>query len=192
MSGEWLQDFEAIPLIRDARGVSEAVAVKLLVEACAEGVVRAWQLPPFGDPKGYGLSIPAFVWHGAHFADGVLFEAGTDIFTHPGEGGGYGHGIYGIIEFNAEDLHYWLNIAPTPRKQKSAPKGERIKDAIDALFPDGSVPPQKDLPNPELIKRVRNYLKEHDYNVPFHDDVILREAGRKAKRSRIRHLRHEA
>ena len=191
MSGEWLQDFEAIPLIRDARGVSEAVAVKLLVEACAEGVVRGWQRR-YGEPKGHGLSIPAFVWHGAHFADGVLFEAGTDIYTHPREERGYGHGVYGIIEFNAEDLHYWLNIAPTPRKQKSAPKGERIKDAIDALFPDGSVPPQKDLPNLELIKHVRNYLKKHDYNVPFHDDVILREAGRKAKRSRIRHLRHKA
>jgi hypothetical protein len=48
--------------------------------------------------------------------------------------------------------------------------------------PDG-VPPQKDLPNPELIRRVRSYLKEHDYNVPFQDDVILREAGRKSKRS---------
>jgi hypothetical protein len=127
--------------------------------------------------------------HDAHFADGVLFEAGTDLYTHPGEEGGYGHGVNGIIEFNAEDLHYWLNVGPTPRKQRSAPKGERIKEAIDALFPDG-VPPQKDLPNPELIERVCSYLEEHDYNITFHSDVILRQAGRKAKRSRP--IRHEA
>jgi hypothetical protein len=183
---KWLDDHHAIALIRDARKVSEAVAVKLLVEACTEGLVRAWQRACY-EPKGFGLSIPAFVWQGAHFADGLLFEAGTDVYTHPGQEGGYGHGVNGIIEFNAEDLHYWLNVAPTnvaptPRKERSAPKGEAIKEAIDAEFP-GGVPPQKDLPNSELIKRVRSYLKEHDYNVPFHDDVILRQAGRKAKRS---------
>jgi hypothetical protein len=133
---EWLNDYEAIALIRDARKVSEAVAVKLLVEACAEGRVRTWQRACDG-PKDFGLSIPAFVWRDAHFADGVLFEAGTDVYTHPGEEGGYGHGVNGIIEFNAEDLHYWLNVALTPRKQRSAPKGERIKEALDALFPDG-------------------------------------------------------
>jgi hypothetical protein len=182
MSDEWLDDHDAVVLIRKAREVSEAVAVKRLVEACAEGLVRTWQRGCW-EPKGFGLSIPAFVWHDAHFADGLLFEAGTDVYTHPGQEGGYGHGVNGIIEFNAEDLHYWLNVALTPRKQRSAPKGERIKEALDALFPDG-VPLQKDLPNPELIKRVRSYLKEHGYNVPFHDDVILRQAGRKAKRSR--------
>jgi hypothetical protein len=109
------------------------------------------------------------------------------VYTHPGQEGGYGHGVNGIIEFNAEDLHSWLNVAPTnvaptPRKQRSAPKGERIKEAIDELFPD-SVPPQKDLPNPELIKRVRSRLEERGYKVAFHDDLILRQAGRKAKRS---------
>jgi hypothetical protein len=40
---EWLEDYEAIALICDARKVSGAVAVKLLVEACAEGLVRTWQ-----------------------------------------------------------------------------------------------------------------------------------------------------
>jgi hypothetical protein len=181
---KWLDDHHAIALIRDPRKVSEAVAVKLLVEACAEGLVRAWQRACC-EPKGFGLSIPAFVWRDAHFADGLLFEAGTDMYTHPGEEGGYGYGVNGIIEFNAEDLHYWLNVAPTPRRQRSAPKGQRIKEAIDTLYPDG-VPPQKDLPNPELIKRVGSYLKEHDYNVSYHNDLILRQAGRKAKRSRPR------
>jgi hypothetical protein len=185
---EWLGDCEAIALIRNARKVSEAVAVKRLVEACAEGLVRSWQRA-CDEPKGFGLSIPASAWRDAHFADGVLFEAGTDIYTHPGEEGGYGHGVNGIIEFNAEDLHYWLNVGPTLRKQRSAPKGERIKEAIDVLFPHG-VPPQKDLPNAGLKKRVHSYLKEHDYNVTFQDDVILRQAGRKAKRSRP--IRHEA
>ena len=187
MSDEWLDYHDAVALIRNAHSVSEAVAVKLLVEACAEGTVRTWQRGCW-EPKGFGLSIPASAWRDAHFADGVLFEAGTDIYTHPGEEGGYGHGVNGIIEFNAEDLHYWLNVAPTPRKQRSAPKGERIKEALVALFLDGV--PQKDLPNSELIKRVRSNLKEHDYNVAFHDDVILRQAGRKAKRSRP--IRHEA
>jgi hypothetical protein len=117
---KWLDDHHAIALIRDPRKVSEAVAVKLLVEACAEGLVRAWQRACC-EPKGFGLSIPAFVWRDAHFADGLLFEAGTDMYTHPGEEGGYGYGVNGIIEFNAEDLHYWLNVAPTPRRQRSAP-----------------------------------------------------------------------
>jgi hypothetical protein len=131
MSDEWFSDSEAIALIRDTRKVSEAVAIKLLVEACAEGVVRAWQRACW-QPKGFGLSIPAFVWQGAHFDDGlgILFEAGTDMYTHPSDEVGYGHGGNGIIEFNAEDLHYWLNVASTPRKQRSAPKGERIKEAI--------------------------------------------------------------
>ena len=61
---EWLGDHEAIALIRDARKVSEAVAVKLLVKACAEGLVRTWQRACY-EPKGFGLSIPAFIWQGA-------------------------------------------------------------------------------------------------------------------------------
>src|SRR5262245_30396737 len=192
MSDEWLDDHDAVAQIRKAREVSEAVAVKLLVEACAEGAVRAWQRGCW-EPKGFGLSIPAFVWHGAHFADGLLFEAGTDVHTHPGQEGGYGLGVNGIIEFNAEDLHYRINVAPTPRKQRSAPKGERIKEAVDATCP--GVPSQKDLSNTELVRRVRKYLKEHDYRASFHDSTILRQAGRKSKRKSLitsRHLRHEA
>ena len=182
MSDERLLDFEAIARIRNARKVSEAVAIKVLIEACAESLVRAWQRGCW-EPKGFGLSIPAFVWHGAHFADGVLFEAGTDMYTHPGEEGGYGYGVNGIIEFSTGDLHYWLNIAPPQRKQRTAPKGEKIREAINALF-HGVIPPPKDLLNKKLIKDVREYLKEHDYNVIFHDDLILREAGRKPKRSK--------
>jgi len=183
MSDEWLERFQVIQLIRDARGVSDAVAVKLLVEACAEGLVRAWQRACW-EPRGFGLLIPAFVWRDAHFADdGVLFEAGTDMYTHPGEHGGYGYGVNGIIEFSTGDLHYWLNIAPPQRKQRTAPKGEKIREAINALF-HGVIPPPKDLLNKKLIKDVREYLKEHDYNVIFHDDLILREAGRKPKRSK--------
>jgi hypothetical protein len=182
MSDEWLGDFGAIPLIRDARSVSEAVAVKLLIEACAESLVRARQRACW-EEKDFGVAIPAFVWRDAHFADGVLFEAGTEMYTHPGEDGGYGYGMNGVIEFSAEDLSYWLNVAPAQRKQRSAPKGERIREAINALFRNG-IPPQKDLPNSELIRRVRCDLKEHNYNVSFHDDLILREAGRKPKRSK--------
>jgi hypothetical protein len=182
MSDEWLECFQAMPLLRNARGVSEAVAVKLLIEACAERLVRVRQRACW-EEKDFGVAIPAFVWRDAHFADGVLFEAGTDMYTHPGEHGGYGYGVNGIIEFNAGDLHYLLNIAPAQRKQRSAPKGERIREAIKVRFPD-DVPPQKDLPNSELIGRVRSYLKEHGYNVSFHDDLILREAGRKPKRSK--------
>jgi hypothetical protein len=181
MSDEWLDDHDAVPLIRKAREVSEAVAVKLLIEACAESLVRARQRACW-EEKDFGLAIPAFLWRDAHFADGVLFEAGTDMYTHPGEDGGYGYGVNGIIEFSAGDLHYWLNIAPAQRNQRSAPKGELIGEAINALFPN--VPPQKDLLNSGLIRRVRSYLKEHDYNVSFHDDLILREAGRKPKRSK--------
>ena len=182
MSDEWLQDFVAIPLIRDARGVSEAVAVKFLIEACGESLVRTRQRACW-EEKDFGLRIPAFLWRDAHFADGVLFEAGTDVYTHPGEDGGYGHGVNGIIEFNAEDLHYWLNVAPPQRKQRSAPKGERIREAIHALF-HGVIPPQKDLPNSKLIELVHVHLQKHDYNLPFHDDLILREAGRKPKSSK--------
>jgi hypothetical protein len=182
MSDEWLDHHDAIPLIRSAHGVSEAVAVKLLIEACAESLVRARQRACW-EEKDFDVAIPAFVWRDAHFADGVLFEAGTDMYTHPGEDGGYGYGMNGVIEFSARDLYYWLNVAPAQRKQRSAPKGERIREAINALFPN-DVPPQKDLPNSELIRRVRSYLKEHNYNVSFHDDLILREAGRKRKRSK--------
>src|SRR5262245_66004842 len=119
MSDEWLADFVAISLIRDARGVSEAVAVKLLIEACGESLVRTRQRACWEEEKDFGLMIPAFQWRDAHFADRVLFETGTDVYTHPGEEGGYGHGVNGIIEFNAEDLHYWVNVAPTPHKRSA-------------------------------------------------------------------------
>jgi hypothetical protein len=88
MSDEWLGDHDAVALIRNTRGVSEAVAVKLLVEACAERLVQARQRGCW-EEKDFGLAIPAFVWHGAHFAAGVLFEAGTDMYTHPSEEGAF-------------------------------------------------------------------------------------------------------
>jgi hypothetical protein len=53
MSDEWLNDHDAVVLIRKAREVSEAVAVKRLVEACAEGLVRTWQRGCW-EPKGFG------------------------------------------------------------------------------------------------------------------------------------------
>jgi hypothetical protein len=84
----------------------------------------------------------------------------------------------------------WAEIPgdePAQRKQKTAPKGENVRDSLKRLFsPDGvappQVPPQKDLPNKDLIRLVRDNLK--DCPVSFGDDVILREAGRKPKRSR--------
>jgi hypothetical protein len=180
MSDEWLDDHEAVALIRKARGVSEAVAVKVLVEACGEGAVRARQRGCW-EPKGFGLSIP--VWHGAHFADGVLFEAGTDMYTHTSVEGGYGHGVNGIIEFNAEDLHYWLSAAPSTEqapstKKRSRPQRERAKGVIDALWPDG-VPPQNKLRNVSLLKRVNDHLKKNDSHESISDESILRAARRK-------------
>jgi hypothetical protein len=182
MSDEWLDDHDAVALIRKAREVSEAVAVKLLVEACAEGTVRARQRGCW-EPKGFGLSIPAFVWHDAHFADGVLFEAGTDMYTHPSVEGGYGHGVNGIIEFNAEDLHYWVSAAPSTEeapstKKRSRPQRERAKAVIDRLWPDG-VPPQNELRNASLLKRVNDHLKKNDSPESISDDTILRAACRK-------------
>ena len=173
---EWLDDYEAIAQIRDARKVSGAVAVKLLVEACAEGLVRAWQRAA-GEPKSFGLSIPAFVWQDAHFADGVLFEAGTDIYTHPSAEGGYGRGVYGIIEFNAEDLHYWLRAAPSTEEaasteKRSRPQRERAKAVIKKLWPDG-VPPQNELQNGLLLKRVGDHLKKNN-SPKISNDSILR------------------
>ena len=44
------------------------------------------------------------------------------MYTHPGQEGGYGHGVNGIIEFNAEDLHYWLNVALTRASNDLRPK----------------------------------------------------------------------
>jgi len=182
MSDEWLDDHDAVPLIRNAHGVSEAVAVKLLVEACAESLVRAWQRGCW-EPKGFGLSIPAFVWHGAHFADGVLHPAGTSPLSPYNEEGGYGHGVNGIIEFNAEDLHYWLSAAASTEeapstKKRARPQRERAKEAIDALWPDG-VPPQNKLPNALLFKRVNDHLKKNGSPESISDESILRAAGRK-------------
>jgi hypothetical protein len=181
MSDEWLSDHDAVVLIRKARQVSEAVAVKRLVEACAEGTVRARQRGCW-EPQGFGLSIPAYVWRDAHFADGVLFEAGTDIYTHPGEQGGYGHGVNGIIEFNAEDLHYWLSAAPSTKaarstKKRARPPREAAKAVIDGLWPDG-VPEQYELRNALLITRVKEQLKSNG-SPEISEDTILRAAGRK-------------
>jgi hypothetical protein len=182
MSDEWLGDHDAVALIRNARGVSGAVAVKLLVEACAEGLVRSRQRACW-EEKDFGLAIPHFVWHDAHFADGVVFEAGTDMYTHPSEEGGYGHGVNGIIAFNAEDLHYWLSAAPSTEeapstKKRARPQRERAKDAIDALWPNG-VPPQSELRNASLLKRVNDHLKKNGHPEPISNDSILRAAGRK-------------
>jgi hypothetical protein len=128
-------------------------------------------------------SIPAFVWHGAHFADGVLFEAGTDMYTHTSVEGGYGHGVNGIIEFNAEDLHYWLSAAASTEeapstKKRARPQRQRAKEAIDALWPKG-VPPQSKLRNTPLLKCVHDHLKKNDSPESISDDTILRAAGRK-------------
>ena len=182
MSDERLLDFEAIARIRNARKVSEAVAIKVLIEACAESLVRAWQRGCW-EPKGFGLSIPAFVWHGAHFADGVLFEAGTDMYTHPGEERGYGYGVNGIIEFSAGDLHYLLSAAASTEeapstKKHAQPQRQPAKEAIDALWPKG-VPPQGKLRNALLLKRVNDYLKKNDSRESISDETILRAAGRK-------------
>jgi hypothetical protein len=182
MSDEWLECFQAMPLLRNARGVSEAVAVKLLIEACAERLVRVRQRACW-EEKDFGVAIPAFVWRDAHFADGVLFEAGTDMYTHPSVEGGYGHGVNGIIEFNAEDLHYWLSAAPSTEeapsaKKRSRPQRERAKAVIDTLWPDG-VPPQNELRNASLLKRVNNHLKKIGSPESISDDTILRAAGRK-------------
>ena len=182
MSNEWLGDFGAISLIRDARSVSEAVAVKLLIEACAESLVRARQRACW-EEKDFGVAIPAFVWRDAHFADGVLFEAGTDMYTHPGEEGGYGYGVNGIIEFSAGDLHYWLFAAASTEeapstKKRSRPQRERAKAVIDALWPDG-VPPKNELRNASLLKRVNDHLKKNDSPESISDETILRAAVRK-------------
>ena len=184
MSDEWLGDHDAVALIRNARGVSEAVAVKLLVEACAAGTVRAWQRGCW-EPNGLGLLIPAAVWRDAHFDThtGELFPAGTDPHNPPNEEGGYGHGGNGIIEFNAEDLHYWLSAAPSTEeapstKKLARPQRERAKEAIDALWPDG-VPPQSKLRNTSLLKCVHDHLKKNDSPESISDDTILRAAGRK-------------
>jgi hypothetical protein len=129
------------------------------------------------------LSIPAFVWHGAHFADGVLFEAGTDMYTHPSEEGGYGPGVNGIIAFNAEDLHYWLSAAASTEeapstKKRAQPQRQRAKEVIDALWPDG-VPPQNELRNASLLKGVNDHLKKNGSPESISDESILRAAGRK-------------
>src|SRR5262245_46929745 len=182
MSDEWLDDHAAIARIRNARGVSEAVAVKLLVKACAEGLVRARQRGCW-EEKDFGLAIPAFVWHDAHFADGVLFEAGTDMYTHTSAEGGYGQGVNGIIAFNAEDLHYWLSAAPSieeapSTKKRTQPQRERVKKVIDAEWPDGA-PNQSELRNALLLKRVRDRLKSNGSVESISDDSILRAAGRR-------------
>jgi hypothetical protein len=157
MSDEWLLDFEAIARIRNARKVSEAVAIKVLIEACAEGIVRAWQRG-CGEPKGYELVIPAAVWRGAHFADGVLHPAGTSPLNPYNDEGGYGEGVNGIIEFSAEDLHAWLSSEPSvtdapSTKKRARPQRDRAKEIIDALWPTG-VPAQSKLRNTSLLKRV--------------------------------------
>jgi hypothetical protein len=179
MSDEWLDDHDAVPLIRNAHGVSEAVAVKLLVEACAESLVRAWQRGCW-EPNGFGLSIPAFVWHGAHFADGVLHPAGTSPLNPYNEEGGYGHGVNGIIEFNADDLRIWLNTEHAASKERMRPQRKRAEEAIAALWPD-DVPGS--LPNKLIRGRVRDWLKLHDSPEPISDDTIDRAAHRKAPRA---------
>ena len=182
MSDEWLDDHDAVALIRKRREVSEAVAVKLLVEACAERLVRARQRGCW-EEKDFGLAIPAFVWHDAHFADGVLFEAGTDMYTHTSAEGGYGHGVNGVIEFNAEDLRYWLSAAPSieeapSTKKRTQPQRERAKKVIDAEWPNG-VPDQSELRNAFLLRRVHDRLKSNGSCESISDESILRAAGRK-------------
>jgi len=181
MSDEWLGDHDAVALIRTAHRVSEAVAVKLLVEACAESLVRAWQRGCW-EPKGFGLLIPAAVWRDAHFDThtGELFPAGTDPHNPPNEEGGYGHGGNGIIEFNADDLRIWLNTPPSAEhaasKERMRPQRKRAEKAITALWPDG-VP--ESLPNKLIRGHVRDWLKLHDSPESISNDTINRAAGRK-------------
>jgi hypothetical protein len=104
------------------------------------------------------------------------------MYTHPSVEGGYGHGVNGIIEFNAEDLHYWLSAAPSTEeapstKKRSRPQRERAKAVIDTLRP-GGVPPQNELRNASLLKDVNDHLKKNG-SPPISDDTILRAAGRK-------------
>jgi hypothetical protein len=108
---EWLDLDDAVELIRGARKLSVGAAVKLLIEACAEGV-RARQRPCWGQGD-FGFLIPAAIWRDAHLDidTGELYPAGTDPHNPPTEEGGFGYGGNGIIEVSATDLRWWLQVA---------------------------------------------------------------------------------
>jgi hypothetical protein len=175
---EWLDLDDAVELIRGARKLSVGAAVKLLIEACAEGV-RARQRPCWGQGD-FGFLIPAAIWRDAHLDidTGELYPAGTDPHNPPTEEGGFGYGGNGIIEVSATDLRWWLQVKPESKRKRVQPKRDPAAQAISALWPEG-VPSQSALPNKRLVERVTNHLRKNEVVVPIGPDTILRAAGRK-------------
>jgi hypothetical protein len=118
---DWISDTRAVELVREARKISGGPAIKLLIDACAQGLVRARQRLPRDD---WGPVIPPSVWRDAHLDldTGLLIPAGVDLDNPPVDergyvsDGGYGLGGNGVIEISEADLREYLG-KPAPRKR---------------------------------------------------------------------------
>jgi hypothetical protein len=93
--------------------------------------------------------------------------------------------IYKDIFFIDEDVRRLVDpqkatTAAGVKPNRTSPEQDRAKKALNALFSDGHIPPQEDLPNKLLCTRVNNWLKQHNM-IEVKPDAILRAAGRRSK-----------
>ena len=90
-----------------------------------------------------------------------------------------GSGMQGV-EVNDGDLQTWLIGTTTKKRKKKTPvQQERAKKALKALFGD-RLPAPSDVSNPELNKRVNDWLTSNEIGGVSLDSVV-RAAGRRSK-----------
>jgi hypothetical protein len=178
MSKEWLTFTEAVEIVRAHLDASVGRAEAGTNAARASGEVR-FQNPAdpvllMADDGLVGMDMrPGAQNKDGVTADGKLIVHGT-ISTS-------------MFQINKDDLLDWLSRQapskselPKPRTQA---KRTRVRDAIEALWPNG-IPGQSVLPHHLLCIKVQDWLKNDSKNqgVPaqvISDDTILRAVDRR-------------
>jgi hypothetical protein len=146
---DWISAERAVELICKARRVSGGAAIQLLIEGCAQGVIRSRQQElRYLDDSGF--AIPPAVWRGS-FLDldtSMLYPEGVDPMGDMPidergyvSDGGYGLGGNGEIQINRFDLlDYLRRLAPAKRGRKPKVDWNDVKRQIFALFKHQGVP----------------------------------------------------
>src|SRR5262249_29571805 len=125
----WISLVAPVRVVRDALGVSNGAACRLLCEACASDVrsrKRPWperrDEPPEPIYDHGGPPIPKAAWHGANIEleHGWLYLAGGEL-------------VQADVEINADDLGDWLDAdktesGPVPKRAgKRGSKPEKLE-----------------------------------------------------------------
>ena len=159
---KWLSLVNAVREVRDARQVSDGVAIRFLCQACETGVIqsrqRLWADEEDEDPPNYWMGISPLFWHGA-----------TIDLEHHWLVLASGKPMRAVVEINAADLRSCLKSNGAPNKQNVG-KGPRIIKLLAEMFP-GGVPGPGDYPR----KVLRADLLKLDPSLKPLDEATLKK-----------------